>query len=101
MVIGHLDRLAAALLDDGWQVLPRYDHDPPFLRVWHPDLEVLGLSVGVRPGPAGTRQAAVWWYVMLPHVRLTPCADVAGAVGQIAWLLGPWVMAARQRRAAR
>lgn len=98
--IGDLDRLARDLFHDGWQCLPYYQHDPPYLRVWHPDLEVFGLSVGVLPGLARAIDKPVWWYVSLPHIRLAPCDDVSGAVGQIARLLGPWVMAARSQQAA-
>jgi len=94
-------RLADELAGDGWRTLPFYDHDPAFLRVWHPDLDCFGLSIGVLPARTGTAGEAVWWYVSLPHVRLAPCEDVSGAVGQIALLLGPWVMAARSEQAAR
>jgi hypothetical protein len=69
--------------------------------VWHPDLDCFGLSVGVLPALATVADEAVWWYVSLPHVRLAPCEDVSGAVGQIALLLGPWVMAARSQETAR
>jgi hypothetical protein len=99
--IGHLDRLAEELAGDGWRTLPCYDHDPAFLRVWHPDLDCFGLSVGVLPALARAAGEVVWWYVSLPHVRLAPCEDVSGAVGQIAQLLGPLVMAVRSPEAAR
>lgn len=41
----HLDRLAEELANIGWSSTPCYEEIPALLRVWHPDLPVIGESV--------------------------------------------------------
>lgn len=91
-----LDRLAATLAGAGWLSLASYEHDPVFLRVWHPVLPGLGLSVAA--GPIG--DATVWWFVVLPDVLLAPCVQEAAAVAEIDRIMAPWLAAARAGRAA-
>lgn len=85
----HLDRLADALASKGLPTLPRYEDDPPRLRVYIPSATHVGETIAVGPG-----RSDGWWYRTSTGILLGPHDDPTAAAETIALLLGPWLPAA-------
>lgn len=85
--IALLDRLAAGLLVAGFQVLPRYDGDPPYLRVINPLVgPLLGETIGVTRHDAPAGEPA-WVFRWSWTEILHNADDIDGTVTKISQVL--------------
>lgn len=96
--VGHLDRLGKVLAGAGWRTAARYEECPALLRVWHPVLPVLGLSVWVVEGPGTLGPVLVEWFRACTGDLLAPCGNESAAFAEIVRLMAPWVDAAQIAR---
>lgn len=87
--VALLDNLAAGLLTAGFEVLPRYDGDPPFLRVISPLAgPLLGETIGItRHGDPNGEPAWVfrWSWTEILH----NADNIDSAVTKISHVLRP------------
>jgi hypothetical protein len=88
----HLDRLAAELVREGWQVLRRYDEPRPLLRVFDADVPHFGESITLAPA-SGT-----WWFQSSTGEDLAPYDRPTRAAERISRILTPFVTAALAAR---
>ncbi|WP_030169886.1 hypothetical protein [Spirillospora albida] len=90
MTSRHLEQLANALIKGGWRTRTDLGRIPAVVRVWHPDVPLIGDNVSVHPGPDGQP-----WFHSSTGVPVAPCNDVRRAASEVAALLRPYVDIAR------
>lgn len=89
-ITAHLDRLAAEVVREGWQVVPRYDDPCPLLRVFDADVPHFGESITLVPGST----SGTWWFRSSTGEDLAPSDCPAHAAERITRILSPFVTAA-------
>jgi hypothetical protein len=85
---GHLERLALALVQAGLSSTGRHDVTVPELRVFHPDLPSIGLTVTAIERPNGANSMA-WLFYLSTGVVTSPCDDIPAAVQDVKNALWP------------
>ena len=94
--VENLERLAQALTDAGLIAKRFYDGQVPELRVTHPAISIIGLTVTAieRRNSVG---APVWLFYLSTGVLTSPCDDIPAAVQDVKNALRPIYEAVARR----
>ncbi|MFC9973479.1 hypothetical protein ACFVH6_21555 [Spirillospora sp. NPDC127200] len=97
--VERLAELAVALGARGLVCSPRYQETPPVLRVWNPEVPIVGESISAVIGPLPPDGKTPWWYRCSCKHLIAGCDDPTQAATLIFDHLEHYIKGAKRVRA--